>query len=437
MSGSEEEDFPPSDESSEQNQASESNGDASDNGNSQPGDEEEDIPPEDEEEVDNPPDDEEEEEEDDAEPSPIRLVLKQPRQDELPPAKRVKSENPFEDLPSTSKDEEKAEEEEKEEQPESLVCYICQGDFTFPVMECKTAKCHTPCCAICLEKWKVAKLGEKSDAPAPCPQCRKQTGWIECAFKNKELGSVRVKCENFSHGCKDKVARNNMDEHKQRFCQYTRIQCKNKIIGCDWEGFRYQMHQHDEDCDFVKRAAEREKREAHRANWVAELDALEKRTEAVVKLIEASTIQAQQTLYKKEAALYALQECTRVGKMSTLLKVRKPDSVSMQAKTPSGKFVPVRVEVRIDEEKFFSIYFKFDAVVTRFPIWVGGFIRLNDPQLQGADACRVINVQFESNESCHLIFDEKTAVNGDRDLATRPINISIIPIVMHPNDPRD
>jgi hypothetical protein len=289
-----------------------------------------------------------------------------------------------------------------------------------------------------LNEWKKSRLGEESKENAPCPHCKSQIGYKLCAFKNRELGSVRVKCDNSHHGCKDKVARNDMEEHKRRFCQFTKVQCKNRILGCNWEDFRYTAHRHDEECDFLKRAEERKKRQAQIDTANGYIEEMEKKKTEILATITAATELAKLTLHNKELALYATQACALMGKMNAMIKIRTPDKQTVQVTTRSGKSVPMQLEIRIDEEKFFSLHCNF-VELTRFPLWVTGFIKLNDPVFKGPDACRQFHLQFEGRDAGYEIFNEREAWPEEVDVRQRQqaIQFHMVTRIIYPTDPRD
>src|SRR3989338_8453095 len=364
------------------------------------------------------------------EPDPMRPNGKQNRQEASPPAKRQKQEaNPFENP-------EKAFKEATE--PDALTCGICQGDFAYPVIECKA--CHAPYCeSPCMSEWKATRLAANSKENVPCPSCRKTIGYQPCHFKNRELGNQLVACTQAGSGCKKMISRNDMAEHIKRLCKYTKMQCKNRLLGCLWEDFRHLLNQHDEECDMAARAEELAKRQAQLDTANSQLVELENKVEATLGRVNAATEQARLKLYKLEQALHTTQQCMSLGKMQTMLKVRKPDSQVIQLRTRGNKLLPMVVNIHIDERGFFSLHCGFNNDVYRFPLWVTGFLRLNDPIFQGPEACRVFNLQFEDNEKEYPIFDEREAWPTEVDTKQRNkvINISIVGFILHPNDPRD
>lgn len=390
---------------------------------------------------------------DEVEPEP-RKTKKQNRQDKGSTSKKQKpSANPFEDLEQAEKDAEESEEREKEERrkkvvdeaakelvnPDALVCLICQGPFTYPVMEC--VSCHAPMCKKpCLQSWSITKLGPNSNKQVPCPGCKSTAGYVDCHFKNKELGNERVPCKNSESGCKQMVARNSMREHRERFCEFTVVQCKNRPIGCTWEDFRYTQHKHDEECDMAEQAAALEKRKAQLAAANAELEALEKRAAEAVAMIEEAKDQASLVLFKKEMALYATQQCALLGSMSNVMKVRKPDVQKLQARTRTNSVITVLISVHIDDAGFFSLHCSVSDDVTRFPLWLTGFLRINDGQFQGGDGCRNFNLNFNGTREKeeHLIFDERAEwpEGADTKKRNKIIDFSIIMHVLHPDQPR-
>ncbi|CAF2018622.1 unnamed protein product, partial [Rotaria magnacalcarata] len=123
---------------------------------------------------------------------------------------------------------------------ELLLCPLCKSPFVDPM----SSPCqHTVCCQ-CIKKWL-----KKSST---CPICRKSL--VENDLKPvterillQMLHRLKVKCTECGQ---TDLERGNFNDHIEKACTNSTVECPSAVIKCPWRGQRDQLNDHLATCAF-------------------------------------------------------------------------------------------------------------------------------------------------------------------------------------------
>ncbi|KAG9129742.1 hypothetical protein Leryth_015450 [Lithospermum erythrorhizon] len=111
--------------------------------------------------------------------------------------------------------------------PDVLDCPVCRESLTTPVFQCENG--HVACASCCI------KINNK------CPCCAFPIGYNRCRAIEKVIESVRISCENFGFGCKERIIYSQKYEHENA-CIYAPCACP--IGNCNFEGPVKSLYAH-------------------------------------------------------------------------------------------------------------------------------------------------------------------------------------------------
>lgn len=107
---------------------------------------------------------------------------------------------------------------------QNLLCPICHIAFVDPV----TTKCDHVFCRDCLRQaWDSSKSCPIDRSPLRFPEDVVRTHKIIL----NQLDGLDVKCPNASEGCDKLLARSMVQNHVDRYCPYTLVECPEKTCG--------------------------------------------------------------------------------------------------------------------------------------------------------------------------------------------------------------
>ncbi|CAF4279856.1 unnamed protein product [Rotaria socialis] len=123
---------------------------------------------------------------------------------------------------------------------ELLICHICRSPLVDPI----SSPCqHTACCQ-CIKRW----LKNTSS----CPVCRKSL--VENDLKPvterillQMLNRLKVKCTECGQ---TDLERGNFNDHIEKACTNSTVECPSAAIKCPWRGQRDQLNDHLATCVF-------------------------------------------------------------------------------------------------------------------------------------------------------------------------------------------
>lgn len=150
--------------------------------------------------------------------------------------KRRRSQDNDDALNNKNKKRQKTEAQQLMELSEYFCC-ICKELSVGKIFQCSSG------CLMCDGCYPLISM------PMRCPLCRvpmSKTKPIRCRIAERALALRTVSCRH--DGCNKEVTFGNLLQHENE-CEYMPMDCKYKILGCQWKGLKQNLEEHESKCE--------------------------------------------------------------------------------------------------------------------------------------------------------------------------------------------
>ena len=254
-------------------------------------------------------------------------------------------------------------------------CPICLGPLSLPVVD--TDCCLVQICERCIVEC-VATGADYSKGPR-CPCCNRcPLRYRQSAVFNRLLGQQEVACSNAAQGCQQKVAIADMQQHLDKFCSFTAVDCAHAAYGCGWRGFRPQLADHAAACQHASGAKIIEVYRAKEREMASMLEALQARCDAAEARIERTIAKFNGEVAKRSAELRETQKLHVDGLTQSYVITPKPNDRALRVrrigqKASTDASVLLVLSLKVEDAQCVLRLLATEPKLD-YPFWVGGYI---------------------------------------------------------------